>query len=239
MKQYIPNSITLLNLFCGCCAIVALLHDQIAWTLILLALGITADYLDGMAARALQVKSLLGKELDSLADLVSFGVLPGMMLYYLLEQSVASDAPGQLQLTWRFTPAFLLTLFAALRLAKFNLDIRQTDDFLGLPTPSATVFVAGLLAMYHYDSLQLSGLIANRWFLYLVIGLLCWLLVSEIPMFSLKFTKAGWRGNELKIGSMLLALLLLLLLGPAAPALIILLYVLFNLLRRLLRRQAM
>lgn len=228
MKQYIPNIVTLLNLFCGCCAIVAILYDQVEWCLLLLGLGILADYLDGAVARLLNVKSMLGKELDSLADMVTFGLLPGVILYYLLNQAAPPELsiPG---LVWLHTPAFMITLFSALRLAKFNIDTRQTDHFLGLPTPSSTIFVAGLLAIYYYNSFGLAEFIAQGWLLFTVVVLLSWLLVSEIPMFHLKMANFRWRGNELKFIFTGVALLLLLILGMAAPTAIILLYILFNL----------
>lgn len=224
MKQHIPNTITLLNLFCGCCAIVAILHGQVLLSLLLLMIGILADYLDGAVARMLNVHSELGKEMDSLADMVTFGLLPGTMLYYMLTVDQAAT-----ELIWRSTPVFILTLFSALRLAKFNLDTRQTDHFLGLPTPSSTIFVAGLLAIYHYDSFGLAAFISSPWVLFTVAVGLSFLLVSEVPMFSLKFKHFRWSGNEIKFIFAAIAVALLVLLGVAGPPSVILLYVLFNL----------
>lgn len=228
MKQHIPNAITLINLFCGCCAIVAILYDQVEWCLLLLAFGILADYLDGAMAALLKVKSLLGKELDSLADMVTFGLLPGSMLYYLLAQQEtgAMETP---QLIWRITPVFVLTLFSALRLAKFNLDTRQTEYFLGLPTPSSTIFVAGLLAVSHYNSFGLGAYVIQTWFIFVVVAILSWLLISEVPMFNLKFSSFRWSGNEIKFIFAAIALLLIAVLGIAAPASIVFLYILYNL----------
>lgn len=228
MKQYIPNTITLLNLFCGCCATVAILYDQVELCLILLLAGILADYLDGAVARMLNVKSMMGKELDSLADMVTFGLLPGAILYYLLNQNEVAEV-SRLQLIWQYSPAFIITLFSALRLAKFNIDTRQTEHFLGLPTPSSTIFVAGILAIFHYNSLNLQELVIHPGFIFPLAAVLSWLLVSDIPMFNLKLSSFQWTGNEVKFIFVGIALLLLIILGVAAPALIILLYILFNL----------
>lgn len=228
MKQHIPNAITLLNLFCGSCAIVAILSDQVSWCFLLLALSILADYMDGAIAGLLNVKSLLGKELDSLADMVTFGLLPGIILYYLLTQNKAESAT-ELQLVWQYSPAFMITLFSALRLAKFNIDTRQTTYFLGLPTPSSTVFVAGLLAIYHYNSFGLADFIIQPWFLFAVSAILSWLLISEVPMFNLKLHKFSWSGNEIKFIFTVIGIVLLIILGFAGPASIVLLYILFNL----------
>lgn len=224
MKQHIPNTITLLNLFCGCCAIVAIIYGQVLLSLLLLVIGILADYLDGAVARLLNVHSELGKEMDSLADMVTFGLLPGTMLYYMLTVDQAAT-----ELIWQYTPVFIVTLFSALRLAKFNLDTRQTDHFLGLPTPSSTIFVAGLLAIYHYDSFGLAAFISSPWVLFTVAVGLSFLLVSEVPMFSLKFKHFRWSGNEIKFIFAAIAVALLVLLGVAGPPSVILLYVLFNL----------
>lgn len=228
MKQHIPNTVTLLNLFCGCCAIVAILYDQVELCMILLIAGVLADYLDGAVARVLNVKSSLGKELDSLADMVTFGLLPGAIFYYLLNQNDPAGT-NNLQLIWRYTPVFIITLFSALRLAKFNIDTRQTDHFLGLPTPSSTIFVAGILAIFQYNSFGLSELVIQPWFIFTLALILSWLLVSDIPMFNLKLSSLSWAGNEIKFIFAGIAVVLLILLGIAGPAVIILLYILLNL----------
>ena len=227
MKQHLPNAVTLLNLFCGCCAIVAILYDQVELCLVLLAAGILADYMDGAVARMLNVKSNLGKELDSLADMVTFGLLPGAILYYLLNQNLPEGA-ARLQVIWHYTPAFVVTLFSALRLAKFNIDTRQTEHFLGLPTPSATIFVAGILAIFFYDSFGLADWVIQPWLIFTLAVVLSWLLVSDIPMFNLKLSSFGWAGNEIRFIFAAVAIVLLVVLGIAGPALIILLYILFN-----------
>lgn len=228
MKQYIPNTVTLLNLFCGCCATVAILYDQVDLCLILLIVGIMADYLDGAVARLLDVKSMLGKELDSLADMVTFGLLPGTILYYLLNQNESTNS-SQLELIWQYSPAFLITLFSALRLAKFNIDTRQTEHFLGLPTPSSTIFVAGILAIFHYNSWGLQEFVIHPGFVFTITVVLSWLLVSDVPMFNLKLSSFQWVGNEIRFIFVGISILLLIFLGVAGPATVILFYILLNL----------
>jgi CDP-diacylglycerol--serine O-phosphatidyltransferase len=193
----LPNLLTLSNLFFGCCALLYTLYgqpEQAAWC----TLGcFLCDYADGMTARALKISSPLGKELDSLADVVSFGVVPGAMLYQLLSGPM-SVVPG-----WQTTlvnptalPAFVLTAFSALRLAKFNLDTRQTNYFLGLSTPACTVFVLGLTLANHQNAFGVADLLARSpWALYLLIAVLSALLVSEIPMFGMKIKSLDWRSN--------------------------------------------
>jgi CDP-diacylglycerol--serine O-phosphatidyltransferase len=232
MKKWIPNSITLLNLVLGCMATIALLQHHFTLAFWLVAGGVLADFLDGMVARLLGVHSTLGKELDSIADTVTFGVVPGITFYQLLV-----DAWGGTT-TEFFAPALpglLVAAFAGLRLARFNLDTRQTDGFIGLPTPSATMFTLGLLLIYEYNSFGLGTFVIQPIFLYICIILLCWLMNAEIPMFSLKMKKLSWKGNELPLGFSLLAILLLVFLREAAFALIVLLYVLTSLFRHWMR----
>jgi len=183
------------------------------------AFAALADFADGLFARLLDVYSELGKQLDSLADLISFGMVPGAIFFFLLQQQ---DLPLLACL-----PAFLLTAFSALRLGKFNLDERQQKDFIGLPTPACTLFTLGLLGNYLTGTTQ----IAPAWLLYLLLPLLCYLLIAELPMFSLKFNALRWSGNEIKIIFAIAALLLLLYLKLAGLIWVIPLYVLISLLR--------
>ena len=158
------------------------------------------DYLDGMAARALKVSSPLGKELDSLADVVSFVVVPGAMLYQLLSGAPSIAAAfGQSFVEITALPAFVLSAFSGLRLAKFNLDTRQTSYFIGLSTPACTVFVLGLALTAHHDLFGLADIIGNQWFLYGVIALLSGLLVSEIPMFGMKIKRFDLPSNTFNL----------------------------------------
>lgn len=232
MRKHIPNFVTMINLFCGCCALVCVFNELFEWVFIFLLMSGIADYADGMVARLLNVKSPLGKELDSLADMVSFGVVPGAIIYMLLTKSSVgfeSDFP----LKWWALAGFILTVFSGLRLAKFNLDVRQTDDFIGLNTPSCTMFITGLMLIYEFDSAGLADLIVQPIFLYSVVVLFSFLLVAEIPMFSFKFKGMRWQGNESRIAFIILAVLLLIFLREIAFSLIILLYVLYSLTRYL------
>lgn len=227
MKQHIPNAVTLLNLFFGCCAVVSVFTGQFLTAFWFFFAAIFADYFDGTVARRLDVHSPLGKQLDSLADVVSFGFLPGVILYVLLLIGWTGKAshPGVL---WAAAPAFAVTLFSALRLAKFNLDERQSDYFIGLPTPSSCLFTVGLLLIYHFDSFGLAGWIAQPVFLYACAAFLSFILIAELPMFNLKIKSFQWAGNEIKFIFAATALLLLIFLREAALSLIIVLYILIS-----------
>ena len=226
MKKSIPHIITSINLFCGCCALACIFYGRFFNAFLFLFVGGWADYLDGLVARSLNVKSDLGKELDSLADMVSFGVVPGAIIYMLLVRGMTENFEGFPQyLMLAGLPAFLITVFAALRLAKFNIDERQTENFIGLNTPSCTVFVVGLMLIYHYDSYGLRGLMIDPRFLYAVIVVFSYLLVSEIPMFSFKFKRFKWQGNEVRFIFLMIAFLFLLFFKEAAFSLIVIVYV--------------
>jgi len=229
MKKYIPHIITATNLFFGCCAVVSVLYGGFVEAFVFLFLGGLCDFADGFVARLLNVRSELGKELDSLADMVSFGVVPGAILFTLLNDgtptTIGDETLDELAIG---LPGFLLTVFAGIRLAKFNLDTRQTEEFIGLPTPSATMFVTGLMLIYHFDTFGGRELVSNTYFLYGVIILFSFLLISEIPMFSLKFKGGQWKGNEVRYIFMLLAVGMLPFLREASFSILIVLYVLFS-----------
>ncbi len=229
MKKNIPNFITLINLFFGCCALASVLYGQFVnafW--FSLASGV-ADYLDGTLARMLKAKSPLGTQLDSLADMVSFGVVPGAILYVLLVKSLAGEEDLPVELTVAASPAFLVTIFAAIRLAKFNLDTRQTENFIGMPTPSCTMYTVGLMMIFFHDTFGLRNWVINPVFLFGNVVLLCWLMVSNLPMFGLKLKSLAWKGNELRFSFAILSLVLLVFFREAAFSLIILSYLLLSL----------
>lgn len=230
MKKNIPNIITSINLFCGCCALVCVLYGRFFNAFLFLFVGAWADYLDGFVARYLKVKSELGKQLDSLADMVSFGVVPGAIVYMLLVRGMTKNFESFPQyLILAGLPAFLITVFAAVRLAKFNIDTRQSEDFIGLNTPACTIFTVGLMLMYHYDSYGLREVVISPWLLYPTIVVLSYLLIAELPMFSFKFKSFKWAGNEMRFTFLILALLFLILFKEVALSLIIIMYVLFGL----------
>lgn len=194
ITRHIPNTLTSCNLVSGCIATYHAILGLYETAFIFIIIGAAFDFFDGMSARLLGVSSPIGKELDSLADDVTFGVAPSAMIFTLLS---TADYPSALSPVSGIIPyvAFVMAAFSALRLAKFNLDERQTTSFIGLPTPANTLFWASLIAGSG-DALvsspyAIAGVIA-------MIMVSCWLLVSEIPMFALKFKTWGWRGNEIK-----------------------------------------
>ncbi len=238
MKAWIPNFVTLLNLFCGCAALINIFDLQFVpafW--FLLAAGIF-DFADGLVARSLNVSSEHGKELDSLADMVSFGVVPASIYYVLLllqnDPAPALDANFPLDLTapvrweWSAAPALLIALFSALRLAKFNLDTRQLSTFMGLATPAHTVYAVGLMLIVALDA-NWGPYVLNPWIIYGSIVLMSYLLVSEHPMFSFKLKGFGWVGNEPLYIFAVLAVCLLFFLWTSAFPLIVVAYIIINL----------
>ena len=229
--KHIPNLLTLANLFFGCCALLYTLAYDPA-TAALFTLGsFLCDYADGMAARALGVSSPLGKELDSLADVVSFGVVPGAMLYQLLKTGVCGGEVTILgwqnaQICAAALPAFVLSASSGLRLGRFNLDTRQTTYFIGLSTPACTVFVLGLALTAQHNYFGLAGLLHNPWLLYGLVAVLSLLLNSEIPMFGMKIKRFDWSSNVFNLAFLLLFAVLVFFLKELALSVIIIVYIL-------------
>ena len=231
-RSYVPNAITCLNLLCGCAAVVFAFHDQLVMASLMVGLGAAFDFCDGLAARMLKAPSEIGKQLDSLADMVSFGVVPGVMMMKLLQLSVAGAPIDNLGLP---LPAlsyagFLISVFSALRLAKFNIDTRQTTSFIGMPTPACTIFVASLPLILAYDRFGLSGYILQPAVLLVLTVVLSYLLVAELPLFALKFKNLRWHDNRTRFVFLAGTVALALALGVASIPLIILLYILLSLL---------
>ncbi len=224
MKQHIPNALTLANLFCGCCALLFIFHGRLDLAAYCTAGSFLFDYADGMVARALGVSSPMGKELDSLADVVSFGVVPGSILYTLISGAASGNDPVELVVI-RALPAFVLSVFSAYRLAKFNLDTRQTSYFLGLSTPACTVLVMGLGLAARHNHFGLAAVIQNQWFLYGLVAVLSALLVSEIPMFGMKVKRFDLRSNILNLVFAALFGVLIFLLKELALTAIIICYI--------------
>lgn len=226
MRKHIPNTITLVNLFCGCCALVNVLNEYFIPAFFFLFIAGLADYSDGMVARVLKVNSPLGKELDSLADMVSFGVVPGAILYTLLLKSQGANIDGGH--IWFAAPGFIISLFACLRLAKFNLDTRQSENFIGLNTPAATIFVSGLMLIYEMNTLGLKAFVLQPWLLYGITAILSFLLVAEIPMISFKFKGLQWKGNEPRFLFLLLGIFLLIFFKELTFTLFVSIYILYS-----------
>ena len=225
MVKQIPNALTLLNVFCGSCALVSIQNDRYTEGVVFLIVALVADFFDGFVARLLNVKSDMGRELDSLADMVSFGVVPGLILYKLIKPS---DLVSSFEHSYLPLLAFVVTAFSCYRLAKFNLDTRQTTDFIGLATPANTLFFIGLLVIKQNELEGLEAVVSNKTFLYTLIPLSSYLLVSEIPMFSFKFKGFGWVGNEIRYIFAAIAIALLILMREAAISLLIVVYILIN-----------
>ena len=184
MTKQLPNTITCLNLFSGCIAVWFAFKGQYEGATLAILLSGLFDFLDGLVARALKAYSALGKELDSLADVISFGLAPGALKFSLLEEGL----PGSY---WKFL-AFLIPVFSALRLGMFNLDERQTSSFIGLAVPANALFWAGMALSYS------AFLIENPWMLLALILLFSLLLVSPLPMFSLKLTELSWQSSSVQ-----------------------------------------
>jgi CDP-diacylglycerol---serine O-phosphatidyltransferase len=222
MKRHIPNALTSANLLCGCIGIVEVFHNNMLLSCALIGLAAVFDFLDGFAARMLHVSSPIGKELDSLADVTTFGVLPAIIVYQLLMQSVPD-----LNDIWIPNLAFLIAVCSALRLAKFNVDPRQSDSFIGVPTPANGMLVASLPFIIRFHPAY-EGFIVNTTTLLIFTAVMSYLMVSELPLFALKFKSFNWQGNEVRFSFLLVSLVLLVLLGILAVPLVIALYVLLS-----------
>ena len=223
MKKHIPNTITCLNLISGCIATYWAFRGDYQSALLFIVIGAVFDFFDGMSARLLHVSSPIGKELDSLADDITFGFAPAAMVFSLLSSF-------HIHLTFVPFLAFVIAAFSALRLAKFNLDERQALGFIGLPTPANALFWGALVTSLNFQTWFEPYQLPDYW-LYIILALIpvsCYLLVSEIPMFALKFKTWGWRGNEVKYGFLITCIPLLLLLGTIGLSAIIAWYVVLS-----------
>lgn len=234
MKKHIPNTITSCNLISGCIATCYAFQGQAGIALLWICIGAFFDFFDGLSARALKVSSPIGKELDSLADDVTFGVAPATILFTEL---MVIDYPSFLEPLRPILPyaAFILAAFSALRLAKFNLDERQSLGFIGLPTPANALFWASLVTGYT----QLLN--ASEYMVILLLVLLaisCWLLVSEVPMFALKFKHWGINepGNLVKYGFIVFSACVLAISQIAGIAVVIMAYIIVSVLLNLKKK---
>lgn len=225
LKKHIPNTITCLNLISGCIATYWAFMGDYRMALLFIIIGAVFDFFDGMVARLLHVSSPIGKELDSLADDITFGFAPSAIIFSYLNEScaVANSTLCTLHSTLPFV-AFILAAFSALRLAKFNLDERQALGFIGLPTPANALFWGALIGGLHGYQIYFDGM---EWCVIVGIFISSYLLVSEIPMFALKFKTWGWKGNEIKY-IFLLTCIPMLFLGIFGLAAIIAWYVILS-----------
>lgn len=236
IRNNIPNLFTLLNLFCGCLAIVAAFKTDLVFASVFVFVGAFFDFIDGLLARLLNVRSEIGKELDSLADVVTFGVVPSIIVYQLI-QNYSFD--------WQFLDKykalnyfpFIIALFSAIRLAKYNIDNRQTISFLGLPTPANAIFWASAPIIifqyenninYNFLNSYFAYVFHNPYYLMLLTLLFSILLIVELPLFSVKFKDFTWSNNKIRYYFLLAALILIILFQFTALPLIIILYVLIS-----------
>lgn len=225
IKKHIPNVITLLNLFCGCIAIIFVTRLDFEMAFYMVCLGIFFDFFDGFFARLFKVSGPLGLQLDSLADMVTSGVVPGYIMFFLLSNSQHEISASPL------IPflGFIITLGSCYRLAVFNIDTRQTNSFIGLPTPANALFILSLpLVLKYCDSLIILEILTNQWVLMAITLFSAYILNAEIPLFSLKIKKFNLKDNALQIVFLFLSFLLLIFFQYLGIPLIIIGYVLLS-----------
>ena len=232
IKKHIPNTITCCNLISGCIATYWAFQGDARLALLFIVIGAVFDFFDGMSARLLHVSSPIGKELDSLADCITFGFAPSAIIFSFLSRAEANSSLFTLHSSLHFI-VFIMAAFSALRLAKFNLDERQALGFIGLPTPANALFW-GSLIVGAGDWMKTAPFVGANLSLVIIACMFisCYLLVSEIPMFALKFKTWGWKGNEIKYIFILSCIPLLLLLGVGGLAAIIAWYILLSIITK-------
>ncbi|HSF46383.1 MAG TPA: CDP-alcohol phosphatidyltransferase family protein [Chitinophagaceae bacterium] len=244
----IPNFFTLLNLVFGSIAIIFILQpgesivnfngeewkvylpEKIQWGAFFIFMAAVVDFLDGFVARLMKADSEMGKQLDSLADVVSFGVAPGMIMYQLLRLTFAYEPGGLETPFYNLIPALLLPAAAAWRLARFNLDPGQKFGFKGLPAPAAGLFIASIPLIMLYNQFGIQELLLNKWVLYGIIGMVSYLMVSTIPLMGLKFTNYQVKENWPKFLLIAIGLISALILQWMAVPVLFVLYILLSLL---------
>tara|TARA_R110000787_G_scaffold84610_1_gene181216 strand:+ start:162 stop:902 length:741 start_codon:yes stop_codon:yes gene_type:complete len=242
MKKHIPNIITSLNLLCGCLAILFVVSGDLVIASLLVIIGLFFDFFDGLAARLLHVQSEIGKQLDSLADMVSFGVVPGLVMFQLLNKAIVpqvletgfenAEIINGLEDGMSFIPfiGMLIIIASAYRLAKFNIDSRQTDIFIGLPTPANTLLIISLPLIFQFQYTPfIESIIFNQWFLIGVTIISSFLLNAEIPLFALKFKTWDVASNKIRYAFLAICILAIILLKFIAIPFIIILYILMSL----------
>jgi CDP-diacylglycerol--serine O-phosphatidyltransferase len=253
IKKHIPNAITCGNLLCGCLAIVKVFEGNLVWAAYLVGIALVLDFFDGFTARLLKVASPIGKDLDSLADMVTFGVVPGLVMFKLIEtariinMSVGVDIPGMTSVaneSATYLPsyfAFIIPIFSAIRLAKFNNDTRQSDSFIGLPTPANAMLICSIPLIFTIDKTflsheymsGLSDLILKPYVLFTLALVTSLLLVAEIPLIALKFKNFGWADNKIRFVFIGLSVILLVAFQFAGIPIVIILYIVLSIVNNL------
>jgi CDP-diacylglycerol---serine O-phosphatidyltransferase len=244
IQKHIPNLLTLLNLFCGCIAIVFIASSEFKMAFFFVCLGIFFDFFDGFLARKWGVAGPLGVQLDSLADMVTSGVAPGYVMFILLQsieimnhRSGVPDFSGNPIYILPFL-GFIITLGACYRLANFNIDTRQSDSFIGLPTPANALFIMSLpLVLQDNPFTEWASFIYNPWVLIVITFLSAYVMNAEIPLFSLKIKDFSVQKYKLQIGFLVASVVLLIFLRITAVPLIILMYVLLSVLNNIVSKK--
>ena len=237
INKHIPNIVTLGNLFCGTLAAIFAVGGHFEMTALFVVLGVFLDFFDGFFARVLKVSGELGKQLDSLADMVTSGVVPGIVLFVLLGNN--QQIPYEIDSEFKFSMGLpllglIITLSACYRLAKFNLDTRQSESFIGLPTPAMSLFIVSLpLVQMHSDIDFVKDLIGNNYFLIGITILFSFLMNSEFHLFSLKFKNYGVKENLFKYILILFSIILLITIEYLAVPVIIISYVILSMLKNM------
>ncbi|RNC86901.1 MAG: phosphatidylserine synthase [Winogradskyella sp.] len=243
MKRHIPNLFTALNLFSGCIAILFAVQNQFVGAALFVFLGIFFDFFDGFLARKLKVQSQLGVQLDSLADMVTSGVVPGLVMYGLIQDALGGQGAFVVDDGWNATVGwvgveitplalvgFLITIASAYRLAKFNIDEDQQSYFKGLPVPANTILILSLPLILHFQySITVSNLLGNIWFLIGLTVVSCILLNSKVKLFALKFSTWDFKPNAVRYLFLLASILLLVFFKFVAIPIIIIGYILVSL----------
>ena len=244
-KKHIPNSITCLNLLCGCLSVYCTFRYSLVWAGGIIFVAAVFDFFDGFAARLLNVKSDIGKQLDSLADVVSFGLAPGFIMMKLIELSYKLTPACDFYCKYMPFIALIIPIFSALRLAKFNVDLRQTDSFIGLATPANALLIASLPFLLTgwavSDLFPLKGylfyFVLNSKVLIIYTLVFSYLLLSEIPLFAMKFKNFKWSDNKLVFLFLGCSLILILLFYFAAVPIIIFLYIILSIINNFNKRK--
>jgi CDP-diacylglycerol--serine O-phosphatidyltransferase len=247
MKQ-IPNLFTLLNLVLGCVAIIFILQtgesvlnyngeewkvylpEKLQWGAICIFLAAVVDFFDGFLARLMKADSSMGKQLDSLADVVSFGVSPGLIMYQLLRIAYAYEPDGMDTPLYSLFPALLLPAACAWRLARFNIDTEQSTGFKGVPAPAGGLFIASLPMVTFYNYFGLQQWLVNKWVLYAIILTVSVLMVSTLPLLNIKFRNVNVKENWPKFAIILIGLISAALFQWLAVPVVFLLYIILSLL---------
>lgn len=259
IKKHIPNAITSGNLLCGCLAIVKAFEGDLVWAAYLVGIAAVLDFFDGFAARMLKVSSPIGKDLDSLADMVTFGVVPSIILFHLIKMTVSihnfegcvgCEIPGHYNSESPFEKilpsfAFLIAIFSAIRLAVFNNDTRQSESFIGLPTPANAIFICSLPLIIAFSDGMVgsiytsvgSKLVHQYWVLIPITVINSYLLNAPLPLFSLKFKHFKWKDNEIRFVFLGLSLIMLITLQFVGIPLIIIVYILLSVINNIVSKK--